>query len=136
MAEKSSGNRIAVGRWGKLSGWRADGVAVGTGDDVFIRHRDAVGGTGAVETDQTLLGNGAVLFAVDVGDALMPQGSELIHQLADAVYVIGEHRSPVVEHMVDRDQRQIAVSQLHDLGVVKLYAGGDHTVNAAVAAML
>ena len=95
-----------------------------------------MGGAGAVETDQTLLGNGAVLFAVDVGDALMPQGSELIHQLADAVHVIGDHRSPVVEHMVDRDQRQIAVSQLHDLGVVKLYAGGDHTVNAAVAAML
>ena len=95
-----------------------------------------MGGAGAVETDQTLLGNGAVLFDVDVGDALMPQGGELIHQLADAVHVIGEHRSPVVEHMVDRDQRQIAVSQLHDLGVVKLYTGGDHTVNAAVAAML
>ena len=91
---------------------------------------------GAVETDQTFLGNSAVLFAGDVSDALMPEGCELIDQLLDTFNVIGEHRCPVIENVVHCDERQIAVGQLHDFGVIELDAGGDHTVDTAVAAML
>ena len=54
-------------------------IAVGARHDVGIRHRDPMGGAGAVETDQTLLGDCAVILTVDISDSLMPQRGKLIH---------------------------------------------------------
>ena len=38
-----------------------------------------MGGAGAIETDQTLLGDCAVILTVDISDPLMPQRGKLIH---------------------------------------------------------
>ena len=95
-----------------------------------------MGGAGAVETDQTLLGDCAVILTVDISDPLMSQRGKLIHQLVNTFGVIGKYGSPVVKDMVDCDDRQVAVSQLNDLRVIELDAGSDHAVNAAVAAVL
>ena len=90
---------------------------------------------GLIETCNAVLGNGG-FFAVDKGDAAVAAGPCLPHQCLQAENVIRENRHAIIEHMIDRDHRHLAVHQLHHLRLVEVHAGDHHTVHIAVAAVL
>ena len=73
---------------------------------------------------------------MNVGDAPVPQPDQVLHQRSDALGIVGQHGGPVVEHMVNGHTGQIALHQLHHLGVAELHAGGHHAVHPTVPAVL
>ena len=61
---------------------------------------------------------------------------DIPHQGAGATDIIRYDREPVVKYMVYGHHRQVGGDQLQHLRVVEIDAGDDHTVHAAVEAVL
>ena len=57
-------------------------------------------------------------------------------KIAHSVDIVGNDRSSVVKNMVDRDERDIAVHKLRNIRIVEIHACHDHSVKAAVSAVI
>ena len=73
---------------------------------------------------------------MDEGDAPVALAVGVPDQDIGAHHVVGHHRDPAIEDMVDGDHRQTGVNQLQHLGVLKVHTGDDRAVYPPVAAVL
>ena len=88
-----------------------------------------------VEARQTVLGNGGPL-AMDESNAAVALAVCRADQRRKAGHVVRKDCHPVVEHVVDRDDRHIAVHQLDHLRVCEIHTGDHGSVHPAVVAVL
>ena len=103
--------------------------------DVFLRDLQPQLVTRPVKTRQAVFGHRGPL-AVDERDAAMALGMDIAHQLFHAAHVIGHDGSAIVEHVVDRHDREPGVYKLENLRIIKIDAGDDHAVDTPVLAVL
>ena len=103
--------------------------------DVFLRNLQPQLVARPIEARQAVFGHGG-LFAVDECDAAVTLGVHITHQLFQAAHVIGHDGSAIVEHVVDRHDREPGVDKLQNLRVIKIDAGDDHAVDPSVLAVL
>ena len=73
---------------------------------------------------------------MDERDAAVTLGMDIAHQLFHAAHVIGHDGSAIVEHVVDRHDREPGVYKLENLRIIKIDAGDDHAVDTPVLAVL
>ena len=105
------------------------------GDEVIIRngeprlvHRPQEGGQADVAD--------RVLRAVDERDFLVPHRENVPGERLDALPVFGLDARPVVENVVDGDQRKRAGDELEHFTVVEVGTDDANAVHIAIAAML
>ena len=103
--------------------------------DVFLRALQPQLVARPVKARQAVFGHGGP-FAVDERDAAMALGMDISHQLFHAAHVIGHDGSAIVEHVVDRHDREPGVYKLENLRIIKIDAGDDHAVDTPVLAVL
>ena len=103
--------------------------------DIRIRDFQLQRVAGAVETRQTVFGDGGLL-AVDKRNAAVALGVDVAHQLLHAPHVVGNHGGAVIEYMVDGHHRELGIDQLQHLRVVKINAGDYAPVHPPVLAVL
>ena len=103
--------------------------------DVFLRDLQPQLVTRPVKARQAVFGHGGP-FAVDERDAAMALGMDIAHQLFHAAHVIGHDGGAIVEHVVDRHDREPGVDKLENLRIIKIDAGDDHAVDPSVLAVL
>ena len=103
--------------------------------DIFLRNFQPQFLTGPIKAHQSVLGNGGG-FAVEEGNPPVTHPVSIVHQSLHALDVVGHHRQPVVEHMIQRHQRQFAFRQLPNQRIQEIHAGDDHPVHSPVAAVL
>ena len=111
------------------------GIVINRLPDIFLRNFQPQFLTGPVEAHQSVLGNGGG-FAVEEGNPPVTHPVGIVHQSLHALDVVRHHRQPVVEHMIQRHQGQIAFRQLPNQGIQEIHAGDDHPVHPSVAAVL
>ena len=91
--------------------------------------------TGSVEARQTGRGH-CGLFPVDQRQIPVSHGHHVAYQRVHPPEVVRDHRSVVIEHVVNGHHRQIRVHQLQDHGVREVRSGDHHAVHASVKTVL
>ena len=113
----------------------ADRLMVHAFGDVSVRYREPQPFARTVETRQPVLRHRR-LVPVDIGDAAVALSVHISDQGLHAAHIVGEHRRPVVEGVVQADDRKIGVGQLLDHGVEEVRTDDGDAVQAPGPHML
>ena len=72
---------------------------------------------------------------MNIGDSAVSHLIDVVKQIVHAGDIVGYDGNFAVKRMVDRDDRQLAADQVHDIGIIEIHAGDAHAVKPAVSGM-